>query len=187
MNNARFDVTQYASFNAFRSNVLEACKRNDARDLQFLLSNPKSSEFLWMREAPVLFGSNLCQELIFDGFTFYSVHSVPLAFDALSVAIAARHDNVCDILWTVVNSKPHGPIDFLVHYFKSETPDHVSAPEREIVVGMLKRLSSDQRAQLVQHKTLQGHVFFNDLWEQSQNAILAGSVEQGSERKTRKL
>lgn len=186
MTNARFDVTHYEIFNVFRDNLIAACKLGCVEQLDLCLQYPQATQFLWMREAPALFGSNLSKEIIFNGFEFYETHSVPLILEALNISVAARSEDVFGVLWHLSGNYRRGQVDFLVHYFKNEEMEYVSPQEKDIVVKAMNTLKSFEREQLfasnITHKPL-----FVELWAQSQNHLLQNNVQEGCDNRARKL
>ena len=150
------------------------------------LQHPQSTQFLWMREAPALFGSNLSKEIIFNGFEFYETHSVPLIFEALNISVAARSEDVFNVLWRLSGNYRCGHVDFLVYYFKNEEMEYVSPQEKDIVVKAMNTLKSFEREQLaasnITHKPL-----FVELWAHSQNHLLQTNVREGRDNGARKL
>lgn len=187
--NAKFDITHYPHFNAFRDEIITICKNGDIKDMKVCLQNPRSSEFLWMREAPALLGSNLCQEVVFDGFAFYEPHSLVLMFQALEVSIAARSQDIFSHLWRLAGqrSQSQPQVDFLVHYFKNENHQYVSEHEKEIVLEALNSLKPSQRDQLAVNIKVYKRPLFVELWARSQQDILIKETPCIKDKVVRKL
>ena len=186
--NAKFDVTQYEHFNAFRKELIHICNCDDVKQLRVHFNHPKTDTFLWMREAPALFGSNLCAEVVFDGFAFYEPHSLSLIFQALEIGVSARSERVFQYLWRLAGNRAQRQpqVDFLIHYFKNETPEHVSEHEKTIVLTALNSLRPAQREQLCCSKVGEKPLFI-ELWARSQNHVLNQHVETGATSGARKL
>lgn len=189
MNNIKFDLTQYAHLEIFRNELLTVCKNGRMDDLHHCLNNPQAATFLWMREAPGLFGSNLCKEMIFDGFEFYEPNAVVLMFQALELCVAARTNNVFKHLWSLAGNFSRGQpqVDFLVHYFKNEDQQYVSANEKEIVFQALNDLKDWQREQLSVHSKVYNQPLFVELWTRSQQHILNTQIPKDKDKGVRKL
>jgi len=187
--NAKFDITHYPHFNAFRDELITICKNKNAHDLIECLQNPRSSEFLWMREAPALLGSNLCKEFVFDGFAFYESHSLVLMFQALEVSIAARSPDIFSHLWRLTANRSQGQpqVDFLVHYFKSENHQYVCEDEKDIVLEALNGLKPSQREQLAVNAKVYNQPLFVELWARSQQDILNAQIPCIKDKAVRKL
>lgn len=185
----KFDIAQYAHFNAFRDDLIHICKIGNTKDLMGHLKHAQSSTFLWMREAPALFGSNLSKEVVFDGFAFYEPHSLILMFQALEISIAARSKDVFLHLWRLTGNRSHSQpqVDFLVHYFKSEDQQYVSEEEKAIVLQALNGLKSTQREQLSNHPKVYNQPLFIQLWARSQQHILTKETPCIKEKAVRKL
>jgi len=189
MPNERFDVSQYPAFNAFRDEMIHICKNGNTKDLIVCLKNPQSSQFLWMREAPALLGSNLCKEMVFDGFAFYEPHSLLLIFQLLEISIAARSNKIFSHLWRLTGSRSQSQpqVDFLVYYFKNEDQQYVSEDEKEIVVEALNGLRTSLRAQLSAHNKVYNQPLFIELWARSQQNVLNAEMPSDKNTSVRKL
>ncbi len=189
MTNEKFDITQYAHFNAFRDELINICKNNRTQDLIGCLKHPQSNTFLWIREAPALFGSNLSKEIVFDGFAFYEPHSLVLIFQALEISIAARSKDTFLHLWSMTanRSQSQPQIDFLVHYFKSEDQQYVSEEEKDIVFEALKGLKTSQRDHLAGHPKVYSQPLFIELWARAQRNALHAEMPSAKDNSVRKL